>query len=208
MTCVGIVNYGAGNIRSIRNAFEFLGRNTKIVTDHKEFQDVTHLVLPGVGAFAFCMQQLEFSKMLPALEDWAVVRRRPLLGICVGMQLMAKIGHELGTHAGLNWLGGTVAPLVPKVPHVRVPHVGWNEVNFDMDFGRFSAGDKVNFYFDHSFGYFEPTLGEIVGTCAHGLEFAAIIRRENVVAAQFHPEKSQDAGLRFLEGFVELSSPC
>lgn len=204
MTVVGIIDYRAGNIRSIRNAFEHIGCETRLVTDAAELDGISHVVLPGVGAFAFCMQRLSESGMLPALERWALVEHRPLLGICVGMQLMARRGLELGDHEGLNWMGGKVLPLVANGARVRVPHVGWNDVTFAEPFGAFTAGSKADFYFDHSFAFFDPEFGETIGRCTHGQDFAAVVRRGNVVAAQFHPEKSQDAGIRFLEGFLAL----
>ncbi|WP_194953339.1 imidazole glycerol phosphate synthase subunit HisH [Sphingopyxis solisilvae] len=204
MTVVGIIDYRAGNIRSIRNAFEHIGCETSLVTDAAQLDGVSHVVLPGVGAFAFCMQRLSESGMLPALEQWALVKHRPLLGICVGMQLMARCGLELGGHEGLNWMGGKVLPLIANGARVRVPHVGWNDVMFDEPFGTFAAGDKADFYFDHSFAFFDPEFGETIGRCTHGQDFAAVVRRGNVVAAQFHPEKSQDAGIRFLQGFLAL----
>lgn len=208
MAVVGIVEYGAGNIRSIQNAFEHIGCRTNLVSTEEDLAGVSHLILPGVGAFAFCFHQLEASGMIPALEQWGLVDQRPLLGICVGMQLMARRGLELGDHQGLNWMGGTVLPLPADGSRVRVPHVGWNDVTFNQPFGKFDAGSKADFYFDHSFAFFDPEMGDVIGRCTHGLDFAAVVRRGNVVAAQFHPEKSQDAGIKFLESFLELDAPC
>jgi imidazole glycerol-phosphate synthase subunit HisH len=204
MTKVGIIDYRAGNIRSIVNAFDYIGCDTVLVTEKSTLADVSHVILPGVGAFAFCMDRLVASGLIPALEEWAFVQRKPLLGICVGMQLMASMSRELGQHAGLNWLGGKVLPLGEG--GVRVPHVGWNDVSFVEPFGSFAKGAAADFYFDHSYAFFEPDQGVVIGECEHGTRFSAIIRRDNVVAAQFHPEKSQDAGLKFLEGFVEMAA--
>jgi imidazole glycerol-phosphate synthase subunit HisH len=204
MTKVGIIDYRAGNIRSIINAFDYIGCDTVLVTDEAGLAEVSHVILPGVGAFAFCMDRLQKSGLIPALEHWAFEQRKPLLGICVGMQLMASMSREQGNHDGLNWLGGKVLPLGEG--GVRVPHVGWNDVCFTEEFGGFAVGATADFYFDHSYAFFAPDKGAVVGECEHGVRFSAIVRRENVVAAQFHPEKSQDAGLKFLEGFVEISA--
>lgn len=208
MAVVGIIDYRAGNIRSIGNVFDHMGCASRLVSDEADFEGLTHVVLPGVGAFAFCMQRLSESGLLPALERWALVDHRPLLGICVGMQLLARRGFELGEHEGLDWIGGKVLPLTANGARVRVPHVGWNDVTFEEDFGGYAKGSKADFYFDHSFAYFDPERGNTVGRCVHGQVFSAIVRRGNIVATQFHPEKSQDAGIRFLEGFLELGSPC
>jgi glutamine amidotransferase len=164
----------------------------------------SHLLLPGVGAFGFCAARLRASGMLDALEDWALHARRPLLGICVGMQLMADVGEEQGEHAGLGWIGGVVRRLQPLGGErpVRVPHVGWNEARFAADFGQFRAGEAVDFYFDHSYAYHAPARGRELAKTTHGQEFCAMVQRDNIVAVQFHPEKSQDAGLRLLRSFL------
>lgn len=208
MATVGIVEYGAGNIRSIQNAFEHIGCRTSLVSTEKDLDGVSHLVLPGVGAFAFCFDRLAQSGLIPVLERWGLVDQRPLLGICVGMQLMARQSLELGEHDGLNWMGGSVLPLSTNGGRVRVPHVGWNDVSFDQPFGNFDAGSRADFYFDHSYAFIGPEYGDVVGRCTHGQDFAAVVRRGNVVAAQFHPEKSQDAGLTFLASFLALEPPC
>lgn len=205
---LGIIDYQAGNIRSIESAFETIGVRVDLIRHAGGIESCTHIVLPGVGAFGHCMAKLRASGLVERLEEWALVESRPLLGICVGMQLMANKGMEMGEHQGLGWLGGKVMPLEPRPPVVRVPHVGWNEVRFTEDFGGFKVGDAPDFYFDHSFAYFDPSLGVTIGEGHHGVSFSAIIRRGNLVAAQFHPEKSQEAGLKFLRGFVELAPPC
>ena len=135
---------------------------------------------------------------------------KPLLGICVGMQLLADWSDELGVQQGLGWVGGSVQRLSPA-GDVRVPHVGWNTVHFVEPFERFALGDEADFYFDHSYAYRAPRDGKAVATCTHGETFCAVIRRGALVAAQFHPEKSQTSGLRFLRGFLAFQPdrrPC
>lgn len=204
---VGLIDYEAGNVRSIENALDHLGARVSRVREAGELDGKTHLLLPGVGAFGHCADKLRATGLVPHLERWALAEDRPLLGICVGMQLLADRGEELGEHAGLGFVGGTVRKLASAPPAVRVPHVGWNDVTFAAPFGDFAAGERADFYFDHSFAYHDPVHGEVLGTAEHGERFAAIVRRGKLVAAQFHPEKSQRAGLRFLQAFLEIP-PC
>lgn len=198
---VGVVDYRSGNVRSVVNAVESAGARTRIVQVAADIAPCTHLVLPGVGAFGFCIERLRGSGLLPDLQRWALEEQRPLLGICVGMQLLADISDELGHHEGLGWIGGEVRRLAAS-PGVQVPHVGWNDVRFERPYGSFRAGETLDFYFDHSYAYHGPRLGEEVAVAEHGQPFAAIVRRDNLIAAQFHPEKSQAAGMRFLQSFL------
>lgn len=204
MPAVGIVDYQAGNIRSIANAFEHQGARVVHVRGEADLDGLTHLVLPGVGAFGYCAQMLRESGLVPAVERWALAQQRPTLGICVGMQLLADSSDELGSQQGLGWIGGEVRRLRSDDPHVRIPHVGWNTAVFSRPFGGFRAGEGADFYFDHSFAYRQPRLGEPVAVCRHGEEFCAAVARGNIVAAQFHPEKSQAAGMRFLQAFLGM----
>ena len=205
---VGLIDYQAGNIQSLQNAFEHLGAQTSRVRTECDIGAATHLLLPGVGAFGFCAERLRATGLVERLRRWVVDEGRPMMGICVGMQLMADIGEEMGLHEGLGWIGGAVRLLPARPPTIRIPHVGWNEVEFRQPFGAFSVGDRADFYFDHSYAYYDPVRGDVLGTCDHGTEFCALVRRGNLVAAQFHPEKSQEAGLRFLAGFLEMTAAC
>ena len=202
---VGIIDYNSGNIRSVINAVESVGSKTCLVNKPGQLNDCTHLILPGVGAFGFCADQLRSSGMLPALENCVFQEGKPLLGICVGMQLMADFSEEQGSHDGLSWIGGSVKKLEKCLEsNVRVPHVGWNDVVFKENFGLIKSGEVIAFYFDHSFAYQNPELGEELAFCWHGCKFTAIIKRENIVAVQFHPEKSQSTGMRFIKSFLSL----
>lgn len=201
-TVVGLVDYGAGNIQSIENAFSHIGATVLRVCSDADLSRCTHIVLPGVGAFGFCARKLRAAGIVPALQRWALEERRSLLGICVGMQLLGDRSEESPESLGLGWIGGEVK-LIPSGPGVRVPHVGWNTVHFESAYGEFSAGGGADFYFDHSFAYHDPRLGRTVGSCTHGTQFSAVIQRDNVTAVQFHPEKSQASGLRFLRSFLQ-----
>lgn len=203
MVTVGIINYHAGNIRSIKTAFEYLGVKTQIIQSYVETAHLTHLVLPGVGAFRFCFDQLKVSGMLPMIQEWALASQKPFLGICVGMQLLADYSEEMGLHSGLGWIGGNVKKL-HNDQNIRVPHVGWNTVCFEQDFGEYTKNTMRDFYFDHSYAYYPTNRGQVLATTKHGQTFCAAIRRENLVGVQFHPEKSQVSGMKFLQSFLSL----
>lgn len=201
---VGLIDYGAGNIQSLRNALEHVGGTVSLLHDGDSLKELSHLVLPGVGAFGYCMDRLKGSGMLPVIEEWAINQRRPILGICVGMQMLADSSLEQGRHEGLGWIGGTVTKLVGSDPDVRIPHVGWNNVHFEEAFGECATTTTDDFYFDHSYAYRAPVKGRMLASCAHGETFCAAVRRDNIVGVQFHPEKSQSAGMRFLRSFLAM----
>jgi imidazole glycerol-phosphate synthase subunit HisH len=202
---VGIVDYQSGNIRSVINAIETVGSHTQLIQSPDHLTGCSHIILPGVGSFGFCAERLRESGLLPSIEQWALNDGKPLLGICVGMQLMADYSEEQGRQDGLAWIGGSVQKLEKyDESDIRIPHVGWNEVVFKKSFGLFQSGDIFDFYFDHSYAYQNPAFGEELATCSHGRLFSAIIKRDNIIAVQFHPEKSQKAGMRFLESFLAL----
>lgn len=204
MPKVGIIDYKAGNIQSLSNAIEHLGAQFQIVGTGTDLNGITHLILPGVGAFGYCADRLRATGMLATLEEWVFTHRNPILGICIGMQLLADTSEELGLQEGLGWIGGNVLRLQSSTPSVRVPHVGWNSVSFEEGFGEFQQNSQNDFYFDHSYAYHAPKHGRRLARCTHGQPFSAAIRRENIVGVQFHPEKSQTAGMRFLRSFLAM----
>jgi imidazole glycerol-phosphate synthase subunit HisH len=205
MATVALIDYGAGNIRSLSNALSYVGADVRLVRAREDLEGASHVVLPGVGAFGYCAERLRESGLIPALEEWALNRSLPILGICVGMQLLAEWSEERGNHPGLNWIGGRVTRLQTNESALRIPHVGWNDVTFNKDFGEFSKGQQADFYFDHSYAYFDPREGEVLAECTHGETFCAAIHWNNMIGVQFHPEKSQTPGLRFLRGFLAMS---
>ena len=206
---VAIVDYGSGNLRSAAKAFERAAEavSTRInVTDHPaDLVAASHIVLPGVGAFGDCMRGLAaVPDMIPALEDAVVGRATPFLGICVGMQLMATTGREHGDQRGLDWIGGEVVPILPECGGLKVPHMGWNELQFGNHqhpvFAGLASGTHV--YFVHSYRFRCADLSTQIAVTDYGGAVTAAVARENMIGTQFHPEKSQAAGLRIIENFL------
>ena len=198
---IGIVDYGLGNLRSVEKAFEAVGHAARIVRTAKEVVDADRLVLPGVGAFGRAMENLSQADLLEPLRT-AVGEGRPLLGICLGLQLFFEQSEEYGIHEGLGVFAGRVRRLPPEV---KVPHIGWNRVSIIRDDPLLHGiPNRAFFYFVQSY-FVEPQAQEqVLGTTDYGVTFAAIVGWENVYGVQFHPEKSQDAGLRLLKNFGEL----
>ena len=199
---IGIVDVGMGNLQSVRKAFERIGQPARIVATSGQVAVMDRLVLPGVGAFGRAMQALTRRGLRMPLAD-AVAAGTPLLGICLGLQLLFERSEEHGVHGGLALLRGEVRRLPSTV---KVPHIGWNELQIARP-GRLLDGvpDREYFYFVQSY-HVRPADDECVtGTTDYGLRFAAAVEADNVFGVQFHPEKSQGAGLRILENFARLS---
>lgn len=200
---LAIVDYGMGNLGSVWNAFAFLGCHAQITSDPREIEAAEACVLPGVGAFGEAMARLRALGLLAPLNEQIVERGKPFLGICLGMQLLAQDSSEHGFHAGLGWIQGHVEP-IPAAASVRVPHVGWSETRFrpeDPIFRRIEPG--ACFYFDHSYHLADCQPALVAARCDYGIEIAAVVRRGNIVATQFHPERSQRAGLKLLRNFLD-----
>lgn len=195
---VALVDYGAGNLQSVRNALKAAGADNILVTaDPYALRRADRIVLPGVGAFAHCMNALSaIDGMVDALNEATDVGAKPFLGICVGMQLMAEAGEEHGTHTGLGWVKGRVR-LMEGNAAVKIPHMGWNDVVPMRAHPLIEGGEA---YFLHSFAY---DGDDVIATTEHGGKVAAAIGRDNRIGVQFHPEKSQKYGLKFLSQFLE-----
>jgi imidazole glycerol-phosphate synthase subunit HisH len=196
---IALVDYGAGNLQSVRNALMAAGASDiRVTADPEMVRTADRIVLPGVGAFAHCMGALSgIAGMVDALNEATGAAAKPFLGICVGMQLMAETGEEHGSHAGLGWIKGRVKLLEPAEPSIKIPHMGWNDVIPSAPHPLIEAGEA---YFLHSFAF----EGEdVLATTAHGGDVVAAIGRDNRVGVQFHPEKSQKYGLALLSRFLE-----
>jgi imidazole glycerol-phosphate synthase subunit HisH len=201
-SALALIDYGAGNLRSVDNALRAAGAEDVTVTaDPATVRRADRIVLPGVGAFAACMGALAaIPGMVDALNERVIAGGVPFLGVCVGMQLMADAGEEFGTHPGLGWISGTVARLDPVDPDARVPHMGWNDVVPATPHPLLVPGEA---YFLHSFAFAAADPATIAATTDHGGPVTAAIARDNLVGAQFHPEKSQGYGLAFLRRFLD-----
>lgn len=205
---VAIIDYGSGNLRSVEKAVERaareagLARHVSVTDDPDLIAGADRLILPGVGAFSACMAGLSARDgVLEALEHAVLAEQRPFLGVCVGMQLLARQGLEFGSCDGLGWIPGEVIPLEPSPQH-RAPHMGWNEVTALSHHPVFEELDGEAFYFAHSFQFAVENDFHRLGTTDHGGPVTALIGRDNLLGAQFHPEKSQRAGLAFLGAFL------
>jgi imidazole glycerol-phosphate synthase subunit HisH len=202
---VSIIDYGMGNLRSVANAFSAVGGEPEIVTRPEQLAAADRIVLPGVGAFADGMRNLREAGWDAALEREVRVESKPFLGLCVGMQLLASLGTEHGETEGLGWIPG-VCERLGNGNGLRVPHIGWNDVDFTRTDGLYGGLDGSDaFYFVHSY-VLRPEDDTIVsGICDYGGPFAASVEAGNVRAAQFHPEKSHRAGLRMLANFLAVA---
>ncbi len=196
---VALIDYGAGNLQSVKNALKAAGaENICVTNDPAEVLSADRIVLPGVGAFAHCMGALSaIPGMVDALNEATGPGAKPFLGICVGMQLMAEAGEEHGRHAGLGWVKGTVRLIETTDATVKIPHMGWNDVVPTAPHPLIAAGEA---YFLHSYAF---DGDDVLATTSHGGPVIAAIGRDNRVGVQFHPEKSQRFGLSLLSRFLE-----
>jgi len=199
---VALVDYGAGNLRSVENALRAAGGSgVEVTADPAMLRAADRIVLPGVGAFANCMGALgAIPGMIEAMGEAVIGRGVPFLGVCVGMQLMADAGEEHGRHLGLGWIPGTVRLMAPADPALKVPHMGWNDVIVTVEHPLIVPGEA---YFLHSYGFDAADPAHRVAATDHGGPIAAAVARDNMIGVQFHPEKSQRYGLAFLARFLE-----
>ncbi|PGH54903.1 imidazole glycerol phosphate synthase subunit HisH [Azospirillum melinis] len=210
METVALIDYGSGNLRSAAKAIERAAGEadasyTVLVTsDADAVRRADRVVLPGVGAFADCKRGLsEVPGMLEALEEVVHRRGRPFLGICVGMQLMAERGREYGVTEGLGWIPGEVAKLEPSDPALKIPHMGWNELNIRHPHPVLAGlPEGSHAYFVHSYQFKLADPDTLIASADYGGPFAAVVGRDNLVGTQFHPEKSQATGLALIANFL------
>jgi glutamine amidotransferase len=206
MTAV-IIDYGSGNLRSVAKALEWVADGAcavKVSSSPADILTATHVVLPGVGAFGDCKAGLDnVPGLKEALEEAVRQQGKPFLGICVGMQLLADKGFEHGEHAGLGWIGGNVVPLASTDASLKIPHMGWNDLTIMQPhpvLEGISTGEHA--YFVHSYHYQVQEKGAVLATVDYGQPIAAVIGKDNIIATQFHPEKSQEMGLKLLKNFL------
>lgn len=208
---VAIVDYGSGNLRSAAKALERAAREVGLAAeiavtgDAAKVRAADRIVLPGVGAFADCKRGLAaLPGMIETLNERVIRGGKPFLGICVGMQLMATRGLEFETVAGLDWIAGDVKLLTPSDPTLKIPHMGWNQLQFRAVHPVFAGiAPGAHAYFVHSYGFACADPKHVLATVDYGGPVTAAIGRANLVGTQFHPEKSQETGLRLLTNFLQ-----
>ena len=198
---VALIDYGAGNLHSVHNALKAVGANVHVTADADAVRSADRIVLPGVGAFKACADGLRaVPEMVEALEERVRNGGAPLLGICVGMQLLADRGLEHGAHEGLGWIGGEVRLIEPFDPSIKVPHMGWNDVTTSSSHQVVEAGEA---YFLHSYHFVAKSAEDVAAVTNHGEPLVAAVARGNICGVQYHPEKSQAYGLATLARFLE-----
>jgi glutamine amidotransferase len=201
---VALIDYGSGNLRSAEKALARAGGEVVVTSDPDAVARAERIVLPGVGAFADCMAGLgAVHGMIDALTDAVLARGVPFLGICVGMQLLARVGREFGDHPGLGWIDGEVVRLTPSDPALKIPHMGWNALAVARPHPVLAdVAPGANVYFVHSFAMHPTAREHVLATADYGGPFAAAAGRDNILGVQFHPEKSQAIGLALLGNFL------
>lgn len=201
---IAIVDYGVGNLFSLQSSFAAIGAEVTVTSDPAELRAADKIVLPGVGAFEDAAKKLQTSGLGTVLKELAAAGK-PLLGICLGMQLLFDKSYEYGEHEGLGLIPGAVKPIADVIPSdYKIPHIGWNALRLRKDsplFAQIQEGDCV--YFVHSF-YAADCEEYVIATAEYGTELTAAVARDNVYGCQFHPEKSGSVGLAILKAFAEL----
>lgn len=202
-----IIDYGAGNLHSIAKAVEEVSGNRNVVVGNnpKEIASSSHVILPGVGAFGDCVSGLKAQDgVLESLHSHAINNEKPFLGVCVGMQMLADKGLEHGEHKGLGWISGVVRP-IPFSPELRIPHMGWNDLIINKKHSLLEGinnGDHA--YFVHSFYFDCDNESDILSKVDFGIEIPSVVAKGNILATQFHPEKSQNIGIKILNNFLKV----
>ncbi len=203
-TKIDIIDYGMGNLQSVRNALERIGCQVRISSESSALVDADALILPGVGAFGEAMNNLQQRKLILPLQRAVLDEGKPLLGICLGMQLLADSSDERGNHQGLSLIPGNIRE-IPILSDLRLPHIGWNNVAVrkrDLLFRDIQDGS--DFYFVHSY-HFVCDPAYITGVTDYGMDITAAVQKEHIFGVQFHPERSQLKGLRLLRNFVDFA---
>lgn len=200
---IAIIDYGMGNVQSLSNAVEYVGSDVIVTSDAKEIEDADKIILPGVGAFGDAMKAIRERGLDKILYQEVIIKKKAMLGICLGLQLLGKSSNEHGYHEGLGWLDATIIEFDPG-NGIHIPHIGWNNIEYSDPSPLFSGlkeGER-DFYFVHSYYMECNNPSDIYATCDYGIRFVAAVKSGNILATQFHPEKSQDNGIQVLKNFL------
>jgi len=198
---VAIINYGMGNVASVDKAIKYLGLESIITNDPIEIQQCTYIILPGVGAFAQGMENLHKLGLVEILNEEVIYNKKPFLGICLGMQLIASRGYEPKLTPGLGWIEGEVIKI--NELDKSIPHLGWNDIKVTND-SFIKEFDQKDFYFIHSYHFNVLNTEDIIATVNYGNNYVSVIKKDNIFATQFHPEKSQTSGLGLIKSFFKF----
>ena len=205
---ITIVDYGSGNLLSAKQSFvkvaNLLNTNVEIhiSSDPRSLKESSHVVLPGQGAFKTCMDGIKkIPGMLEQLNEFVVIEKKPFFGICVGMQLLADVSEENGTHFGFGWIKGEIKKL-PSTK-IKMPHMGWNKIKV-VNNNPLIKPEETDYYFVHSYYFDCLNKQDVVAETNYGINFASIVNKENVYGCQFHPEKSSNQGLNIIKEFINL----
>lgn len=204
---IGVLNIGIGNIGSLGGALSSLGYDPILVTKSAQFNSIDRLILPGVGSFFNAMDQVKLNYFDCAIKEFAW-KGKPILGICLGMQILANHGNEGGLKEGLGLIEGEVK-ILRTTPEFKLPHVGWNSLDLKIRHPLFDGiKNGVDFYFVHSYFFDVAYKKNVVSETSYSQDFASVVSFKNIVGTQFHPEKSQKNGLKLLENFCEWDGSC
>lgn len=207
---IGVINYGVGNLGSVLRTLEMLSSDVISINHPSDVKSADCFILPGVGNFTDCKQLLDKNGWTNALSDEVLVHKKPILGICLGMQLLADLGMEgannLDGTKGLGFIPGKVRSLTDIECRLRIPHVGWNSINIKSECPLLTGiPSNTDFYFVHSYVFIAKYAENVIATTTHDVEITAIINHGNIWGTQFHPEKSSKAGLQVIRNFIEYS---
>jgi glutamine amidotransferase len=200
---VAIVDYGMGNVASVQKALNFLNIKNVITNEHSEIKDSSVILLPGVGSFAQGMKNLNERNLVDLLTEEVLVKKKPFLGICLGMQLIMERGSEPYECKGLGWIEGEVKKF--ELLDLNIPHMGWNNIQV-LNYKYYNNLVSSDFYFIHSYHVIATNDQNISATVYYGFDVVASVQKDNIFATQFHPEKSQAAGISLLKNFFDLNA--
>ncbi|MCB9451878.1 MAG: imidazole glycerol phosphate synthase subunit HisH [Anaerolineaceae bacterium] len=202
---LAVIDYGAGNLRSVLHALNYLGvGDIRVVREPRDLREVDRIILPGVGAFGAGMQKLQEQDLIEPIKD-AVFAGKPYLGICLGMQFLFERSDEMGNHDGLGLLPGYVTRFQPQ-PGLKIPHMGWNQLQLQRPSALLKDSEAGYAYFVHSYYCVPAEQSDVVATVDYGGPFTAVVQRDHIFGVQFHPEKSQQTGLRVLTNFLAVTA--